>query len=390
MKISDRLSSIKPSATLAVNAKAMELKARGVEVVSLAVGEPDFATPEHIRKAAKEAIDEGFTRYTAVPGIMPLREAVADYFNRLYQADAEPMNIVITNGGKQALYNMMQALLNKGDEVLVPTPYWVSYPDLVQLAEGVPVMVPSPAERGFKITPTELAERLTPKTKMLILNSPSNPTGACYTKDEIDAIMQWAMDNDIFVLSDEIYDRLTYAPYEPVSACAWWKRYPEKVAIVNGLAKSFAMTGWRVGYALAHVDLIKAMTKIQGQSTSNICSIAQKAAIAALNGPDDSIVAMRKAFQARRDLAYDMVSKWPNTICPRPGGAFYLFVDVHKLYTPEIPDSATLCTRLLEEAHVALVPGSAFGDDKCIRFSYAVADDVLADALQRVANFLFK
>lgn len=390
MKISDRLSSIKPSATLAVNAKAMELKARGVEVVSLAVGEPDFATPEHIRQAAKDAIDEGFTRYTAVPGIMPLREAVAGYFNRLYQADAEPMNVVITNGGKQALYNMMQALLNKGDEVLVPTPYWVSYPDLVQLAEGVPVMVASPAERGFKITPAELGEKLTPKTKMLILNSPSNPTGACYSQEEIDAIMQWAMDNDIFVLSDEIYDRLTYAPYEPVSACAWWKRYPEKVAIVNGLAKSFAMTGWRVGYALAHVDLIKAMTKIQGQSTSNICSIAQKAAIAALNGPDDSIVAMRKAFQDRRDLAYDIVSKWPNTICPRPGGAFYLFVDVHQLYTPEIPDSATLCTRLLEEAQVALVPGSAFGDDKCIRFSYAVADDVLVDALHRVAAFLFK
>ncbi len=390
MKISDRLSSIKPSATLAVNAKAMELKARGVEVVSLAVGEPDFDTPDHIREAAVEAINEGFTRYTAVPGIMPLREAVAGYFNRLYQADAEPMNVVITNGGKQALYNMMQALLNKGDEVLVPTPYWVSYPDLVQLAEGVPVNVASPAERGFKITPAELGEKLTPKTKMLILNSPSNPTGACYTKDEVDAIMQWAMDNDVFVLSDEIYDRLTYAPYEPVSVCDWWKRYPTKVAIVNGLAKSFAMTGWRVGYALAHPDLIKAMTKIQGQSTSNICSIAQKAAIAALNGPDDSIIAMRKAFQSRRDLAYDIVSKWPKTICPRPGGAFYLFVDVHQLYTPEIPDSATLCTRLLEEAQVALVPGSAFGDDKCIRFSYAVADDVLVDALHRVAAFLFK
>lgn len=390
MKISHRLSSIKPSATLAVNAKAMELKARGVEVVSLAVGEPDFGTPEHIRQAAKDAIDEGFTRYTAVPGIMPLREAVAEYFNRHYQADAEPTNILITNGGKQSLYNMIQALINPGDEVLVPSPYWVSYPDIILLAEGVPVAVPSPAERGFKITPSELAERLTPKTKMLLLNSPSNPTGACYSQAEIDAIMQWAMDNDVFVLSDEIYDRLTYAPYEPVSVCDWWKRYPEKVGIINGLAKSYAMTGWRVGYALAHSDLIKAMTKIQGQSTSNICSIAQKAAIAALTGPDDSIVAMRDAFQHRRDIAYEIVSKWPNTICPRPGGAFYLFVDVHKLYTPEIPDSATLCTRLLEEAQVAVVPGSAFGDDKCIRFSYAVSDDVLVDALHKVAAFLFK
>lgn len=389
MNISDRLTRIKPSATLAVNAKALELKARGVQVVSLAVGEPDFGTPAHICEAAKRAIDEGFTRYTPVPGIIELREAVAGYFGRCYGVEAPAEATIVTNGGKQALYNLFQALLNPGDEVLVPAPYWVSYPALVQLAEGVPVFVPSPAERGFKITPAELDAHRTPRTRVLLLNSPSNPTGACYTREEMDALMQWAVDHDIFVIADEIYDRLVYGDMQPVSVSGWWQRFPDKVAVVNGLAKTFAMTGWRVGYVLAHPDLVKAVAKIQGQSTSNICSIAQKAALAALTGPYDAVEEMRCAFVRRRDLAYDIISGWKDVVCPRPDGAFYLFADIHRHYTASMPDSAAVCTRLLEEAQVALVPGSAFGDDKCIRFSYAVADDVLEDALSRVAKVLF-
>lgn len=390
MNISERLSSIRPSATLAVNAKAMELKARGVKVVSLAVGEPDFDTPLHIREAAKAAIDEGFTRYTPVPGIPELREAAAGYFNCHYDADAEAANIIITNGGKQSLYNLLQALINPGDEVLIPTPYWVSYPALVQLAGGVPLFEPATAEQGFKITPEALAARSTPKTRVLILNSPSNPTGVCYAQEEIDAIMQWAIDNNIFVIADEIYDLLVYAPSTPVSVCKWWKRYPEQVAIVNGLAKSFAMTGWRVGYTLAHPELIKVLSKIQGQSTSNICSIAQKAAVAALTGSEETLDTMRQAFVRRRDLAHSIISTWPDVICPRPDGAFYMFIDVHRHYNKAIPDSAALATYLLEKAQVAVVPGSAFGDDTCIRISYAVADDVLENALHSIANALFK
>ncbi len=389
MRISDRLTRIKPSATLAVNAKALELKAKGVQVVSLAVGEPDFPTPEHVREAAKTAIDEGFTRYTQVPGIPELRQAVCGYFARFYGVEAPMEATVVTNGGKQALYNLFQCLLNPGDEVLVPAPYWVSYPALVELAGGVPVPVASPAERGFKVTPEELDRAVTPRTRVLLLNSPSNPTGACYSRAETDAIMEWAIARDLFVVSDEIYDRLVYEPAEAVSVCDWWARHPENVAVVNGLAKTFAMTGWRVGYALAHPDLIKAMTKIQGQSTSNICSVAQKAALAALTGSYDAVEEMKKAFRRRRDLAHGVVSSWPGVVCPKPDGAFYLFADMSALFTPALPDSASLCTHIMEQANVALVPGAAFGDDACLRFSYAVSDDTLMIALDKVAKVLF-
>lgn len=389
MRISDRLTRIKPSATLAVNAKALELKAKGVQVVSLAVGEPDFPTPEHVREAAKTAIDEGFTRYTQVPGIPELRQAVCGYFARFYGVEAPMEATVVTNGGKQALYNLFQCLLNPGDEVLVPAPYWVSYPALVELAGGVTVPVASPAERGFKVTPEELDRAVTPRTRALLLNSPSNPTGACYSRAETDAIMEWAIARDLFVISDEIYDRLVYEPAEAVSVCDWWERHPENVAVVNGLAKTFAMTGWRVGYALAHPDLIKAMIKIQGQSTSNICSVAQKAALTALTGPYDAVEEMKKAFRRRRDLAHGVVSSWPGVVCPRPDGAFYLFADMSALFTPALPDSASLCTYIMEQANVALVPGAAFGDDACLRFSYAVSDDTLMIALDKVAKVLF-
>jgi aspartate aminotransferase len=381
MRISQRLGRVKPSATLAVSAKAAELKSQGRDILSLSVGEPDFETPEHVREAAKKAVDEGFTRYTAVPGIPELRQAAAGYFNGFYGAGAESDDVIITNGGKQALYELLQALLDPGDKVLIPAPYWVSYPAMVLLADGEPVYVPAPADKGYKVTTRDLEAAYDPAVRVLLLNSPSNPTGVQYTRDELYDMARWAVDNGVFVISDEIYDRLVYPPAEPVSLSGLWKERPEMVAVVNGLSKSFAMTGWRVGFTLAHGDLIKAMSKIQGQSTSNVCSVAQKAALAALAGPYDLLERMREAYARRRDIAVEMVAGWDKAVCPRPDGAFYVFVDVSAYYREGMADSVEMCARLLEDAGVAAVPGAAFGDGNCIRFSYALSDDSLRDGL---------
>lgn len=387
MRISERLTQIKPSATLAVNAKAMELRAQGKEIISLAVGQPDFGTPLHVCDAAKAALDEGFTRYTPVPGIPELREAVAGYYAKFYGARTTPDNAIVSNGGKQVLYNLLMALVNPGDDVLIPTPYWVSYPPMVQLAQGNSVFVPTTAEQGYLVTVDGLEAARTDKTTVLILNSPSNPTGCCYTQAQLEEIAAWARKNGIFIISDEVYDRLVYAPAEPASLSKTWEAHPETIAIVGALSKSFCMTGWRVGYALAHEELVKAMTKIQGQSTSNINSITQMAAVAGLSGPWDILDEMKEAFVRRRDIAYDIITGW-GAPCPKPDGAFYLFPVLNQFYTDDAPDSAAMCTRILEEAGVALVPGSAFGDDKCIRFSYAVDDDTLKDALNKVGKVL--
>ncbi|WP_285907405.1 pyridoxal phosphate-dependent aminotransferase [Pseudodesulfovibrio pelocollis] len=387
MRISDRLERIKPSATLAVNARAQELKAQGREIISLAVGQPDFGTPAHVCEAAKAALDEGFTRYTPVPGIPELREAVAGYYGRFYGAKASADNAIVSNGGKQVLYNLLMALLNPGDEVLVPAPYWVSYPAMVQLADGVSVFVPTTADQDYLVTPDALEAARTERTRVLILNSPSNPTGCCYTQAQLEAIAAWARAKGVFVISDEVYDRLVYAPAEPASLAKTWEAHPETIAIVGALSKSFCMTGWRVGYALAHEALVKAMSKIQGQSTSNVNSIAQKAALTALSGSWDIVDEMKRAFVRRRDIAYEIITGW-GAQCPKPAGAFYLFPVLDRFYTPDAPDSAAMCTKLLDEAGVALVPGSAFGDDKCIRFSYAVDDDTLRTALDKVGRVL--
>lgn len=388
MKLAERVAQLKPSATLAISAKAQELKAQGKDILSLSVGEPDFPTPEHIRDAAKKAMDEGFTRYTPVPGMPALRKAAADYFNNFYDADARAENIIVTNGGKQGIYNLCQALLNPGDHVLIPAPYWVSYPPIVELAAAKPVIIPTLPEKGFKVTKADLEKSLTPKTRMLMLNSPSNPTGSCYTRDELDAIADWAVGKGIVVFADEIYDRLVYGDVEPVSLCNWWRKYPENFVIGNGVSKTFAMTGWRVGYMLGAPDITQAMSRLQGQSTSNVCSISQKAALAALTGGFDEVEVMRKAFERRRDLAMAIVDAWPDVICPKPGGAFYIFPDVHLHYNERFPDSTALCSCLLDEAGVALVPGVAFGDDRCIRLSYAVDDDTLVKALKKVESVL--
>ena len=313
MKLAERAAQIKPSATLSVSTKAMELRAKGKDILSLSVGEPDFPTPAHICKAAKEAIDAGFTRYTPVPGIPELRTAAARYFNKFYGTEAEAEHVIIGNGGKHCLYNLCQALLNPGDQVLIPAPYWVSYPAMVELAGAKPVVVPSTAENNFKIGVEDLERSRTPKTRLLFLNSPSNPTGVCYSRAELDAVAAWAVEHGVIVVSDEIYDQLVYKPAEAQSLAPWWSRHPELFVVVNGVAKTFAMTGWRVGYALGHPDLIKAMSRLQGQSTSNVCSISQKAAVAALTGPFGPVDEMRVAFERRRNLALEIISSWPGT-----------------------------------------------------------------------------
>lgn len=390
MRTSLLLSRIKPSATLAMNTKAQELKAQGKAVVSLAVGEPDFPTPAHVKDAAKKALDDDFTRYGPVPGIPELRDAVGGYYGRFYGVTPPREAVIVSNGGKQVLYNLFRALLNPGEEVLIPAPYWVSYPDMVLLAGGRPVPVPTEPEDDFLVSVEALEKARTPGTRILVLNSPSNPTGCCYTKAQLDAIMEWAMGCGIFVIADEIYDQLVYPPAESTSVVSWWEKNPEQVAVVNGLAKSFAMTGWRIGYCVAHPDLVKAQSKIQGQCTSNVCSFAQKGAVAALTGSYEYVEMMRANFQRRRDLAMEVIATWKGVKCPKPGGAFYLFPDVSALYDSKTPDSTTLCTRILEEALVALVPGAAFGDDRCIRFSYAVADDVLLRCMEAVGKVLKK
>lgn len=388
MQISDRMSSITPSLTLAMNAKALELKEQGVMVTSLAVGEPDFPTPKHICEAAKAAIDANFCRYTAVPGIIELRKAICGYYSNQYDLDLEPQNILCSAGGKHALFNYLMTVLNPGDEVIIPAPYWVSYPDMVRLVGGVPVFVTAGTEDNFKITPEKVQAALTPRTRLLIMNSPSNPTGAVYTESELAGIMEVALNAGIMVLADEIYDQLVFEPAEMTSASAYMAKYPEQVSILGGVSKSFAMTGWRMGWLAAHADIIKKATTLQGQSTSNICSITQKAALAALTGPRDFIAGMRKAFQGRRDLALRIINSWPFAVCPKPDGAFYLFVDVHKCYGVKVFNSTELCKYLLEKLHVAITPGVAFGDDKCIRLSYAVSDSVLQDAVSRVGEVL--
>ena len=389
MQLADRVQHLKPSATLAISAKAQELKAAGHDILSLSVGEPDFPTPKHICDAAKNAIDAGFTRYTAVPGTPELRAAAAGYFTQHYGVQAGPENIIIGNGGKQCLYNLFQAVLNPGDHVLIPAPYWVSYPPMVELAGAKPVIIPSSAEAGFKISIAALEAAHTPKTRMLVLNSPSNPTGACYTQKELEAIAAWAIAHNVLVAADEIYDQLIYDGKTPLSLAPVWEKNPEHVVVLNGTAKSFAMTGWRVGYALAHPDYIKAMTRLQGQSTSNVCSVAQKAAEAALRGGLAEVEVMKQAFERRRNLAMEIVGSWPDVLCPRPQGAFYIFPDMHRHFTKAMPDSTAMCALLLDKAGVAAVPGAAFGNDNCLRFSYAVSDENLERALTKVGKTLF-
>ena len=386
-QVSTRLAVLSPSATLAMSQKSSELKAQGVDVISLSLGEPDFKTPDNIKDAAKKAIDENFSFYTPVPGYMSLRNAICKKLKDENGLDYKPEQIICANGAKQAVCNAILALISKGDEVIIPTPYWVSYSEMVKLAEGTNVFVPAPASQDFKITPAQLEAAITPKTRAIILCSPSNPTGAVYSEAEIKGLADvLAKYPRVIVIADEIYEHIVYSGKNTSIA----KYIKDQTVIINGVSKCYAMTGWRLGWLAAPLWIAKAVNKLQGQYTSNPCSIAQKAAEAAYLGPQDSVEAMRVQFQKRRDLIIKLANQVPGFETRVPDGAFYIFPVVDSLFGKKsskgdvINNADDLAMYLLNVAHVACVSGDAFGDPKCIRMSYATSEDQIEEAFKRI------
>ncbi|QXI63612.1 Aspartate aminotransferase [Paracoccus marcusii] len=392
--ISDRLARIKPSPTIAMTTRAADLRAQGRDIISLSAGEPDFDTPESVRDAAKAAIDAGHTRYTAVDGTPSLKRAIADKFARENGLDYAPAQITVGTGGKQILYNALMATLDDGDEVIVPAPYWVSYPDMVLLAGGTPVVVECDQASGFRLTPDALEAAITPRTKWLILNSPSNPSGAGYDRAQMAALCDVLLRHpQVWVLADDIYEHLVFDGFEFCTPAQVEPRLKDRVLTMNGVSKSYAMTGWRIGYGAGPEALIKAMAKLQSQSTSNPCSISQYAAEAALTGPQDYITDSRAVFQRRRDLVVAGLNACPGLDCPVPQGAFYVYPSIAGLIgltsaggTPIDSDEA-FANALLDETGVAVVFGAAFGLSPHFRISYATSDAVLQDAMARIRRF---
>ncbi|MFO1140928.1 MAG: pyridoxal phosphate-dependent aminotransferase [Amaricoccus sp.] len=392
--LSDALARIKPSPTIAITARARELKAEGRDIVSLSAGEPDFDTPENIRAAAKAAIDRGETRYTSPEGIPELRRAIAEKFARENRLDYLPEQVIVSTGGKQVLFNALLATINPGDEVIVPAPYWVSYPDMVALAGGTPVVIAARLERRFKITPADLAAAITPRTKWLIFNSPSNPTGAGYTADELRALTDVLVAHPhVWVMTDDMYEHIAYPPFVFCTPAEVEPRLLDRTLTVNGVSKAYAMTGWRIGYAAGPLSLIKAMTAIQSQSTSNACSVSQWAAVEALTGPQDYIPEAARAFRRRRDLVVAGLNACPGIECPEPEGAFYVYPSIAGLIGRRTPDGRAVATdaefaeALLAAEGVAVVFGAAFGLSPNFRISYAAADDLLVEAVTRIRRF---
>jgi len=388
--LSDRALKIKPSPTLAIDAKAKAMKAQGIDVVNFGVGEPDFDTPENIKEAAIKAIKEGFTKYTPVGGIDALKDAVIEKFKKDNGLDYTREEIIISCGAKHSLYNINQAILSPGDEVLIPSPYWVSYPDQALLNDAVPVFVKTYEKDSFMLRTESLKAHITPKTKLLILNSPSNPTGLTYDRKTLEGIAEIVLKNNMYVVSDEIYEKLIYDGVKHISIASLGKEIKQRTIVVNGLSKSYAMTGWRIGYAAGPKDIIKAMTNIQSQSTSNPTSIAQKAAVEALMGSQDFIKTMLNEFDKRRKYLVDSLNKITGLSCLTPTGAFYAFPNTSALYGKHhngkpINSSSDLAMYFLEEAKVALVHGAAFGDDNYVRLSYATSIDMIKKGVERIA-----
>lgn len=386
-QVSTRLAVLSPSATLAMSQKSSELKAQGVDVISLSLGEPDFNTPDNVKEAAKKAIDDNFSFYTPVSGYMSLRNAICKKLKEENGLDYKPEQIICANGAKQAVCNAILALISKGDEVIIPTPYWVSYSEMVKLAEGTNVFVPAPASQDFKITPAQLEAAITDKTRAIILCSPSNPTGAVYSEAEIKGLADvLAKHPRVIVIADEIYEHIVYSGKNTSIA----KFIKDQTVIINGVSKCYAMTGWRLGWLAAPLWIAKAVNKLQGQYTSNPSSIAQKAAEAAYLGPQDSVEAMRVQFQKRRDLIIELAKQVPGFETRVPDGAFYIFPVVDSLFGKKsskgdvINNADDLAMYLLNVAHVACVSGDAFGDPKCIRMSYATSEDQIKEAFKRI------
>lgn len=387
--LSERAKRIKPSPTLAMDSKAKAMKAEGVDVVNFGVGEPDFDTPDNIKEAAIRAIREGFTKYTPVGGIDPLKDAIIEKLRKDNGLDYTREEVIVSCGAKHSLYNIAQALYGPGDEVIIPSPYWVSYPEQVLLNDATPVFVKTREEDSFMLGPEALRERITNRTKALILNSPSNPTGLTYTRKALEGIAEVILRNKLYVISDEIYEKLIYDDAEHVSIASLGEEMKQRTIVVNGLSKSHAMTGWRVGYTAGPRELVKAMTSIQSQSTSNPTSIAQKAALEALTGPQDFIKTMREEFDRRRKFLVAELNSMERVRCLMPTGAFYAFPNTSGLYGGgEIGSSSALAMYLLEEAKVALVPGDAFGDDGYIRISYATSMEDIKKAMERIKKAL--
>jgi aspartate aminotransferase len=384
MKLAERVAQVTPSMTLAIDAKAKALKAEGVDVCSFSAGEPDFDTPKHIVEAAKAALDQGKTRYGPAAGEPKLREAIAQKLQRDNDLCYGAENILVTNGGKQSLFNLFLATIDPGDEVIIPAPFWVSYPEMVKLAGGIPVVVQTTVESGFKMTPDQLKQAITPKTKFLVFNSPSNPTGMVYTPEEVKAIAQVVVDSDIWVVSDEIYEKILYDGAEHLSIGAAGPEIYERTIVSSGFAKTYAMTGWRVGFMAGPVPIVKASATIQGHSTSNVCTFAQYGAIAAYEGPQDCVQEMLAAFAARRKVMLERLNAMPGIVCPKPDGAFYVYPSIAKTGMSALE----FCSALLESQQVAAIPGIAFGTDDCIRLSYATSLAVIEKGMDRLAKFV--
>lgn len=390
--ISDRVNALAPSQTLAMSQKSQELKARGVDVINLSVGEPDFNTPDHIKTAAVKAIDDNFSFYTPVPGYMSLRKAISETLKKENGIDFAPEQIVVSGGAKQSLCNVVLAVVNPGDEVVIPTPAWVSYVEMVNLAGGKSVEVPATIENDFKITPEQLRSALTPRTRLIMFNSPSNPTGSVYSREELKALVDVLADYpDVLVLSDEIYEHINFTG--SFTSMASFEAIADRTAIVNGVSKAYAMTGWRIGFLAAPLWLAKATSKLQSQYTSGACSIAQKAAEAAYTGPQQCVEDMRKAFERRRDLIVGLARTIPGWKVNEPQGAFYLFPEVSSYFGKRngdyvINNDSDLAMYLLQEAYVATVAGSAFCAPGYIRMSYATSDDNIREAMERIKSAL--
>ncbi len=393
MKLSVKSQTISPSPTLAIDAKYKEMLANGIDVVGFGAGEPDCDTPDHIKNAAIEAIKSGFTKYTPAVGTLDLRRAICKKFLDDNGLTYGVGDIVVSNGAKHSLINVFSAILNPGDEVIIPAPFWVSYPEMVKIADGVPVILGTTEENGFKFTAEQFLKAITPKTKAIVMNSPSNPTGMIYTKAELEAIAKVAIENNIFVVSDEIYEKLVYDGNEHISIATFGEDIKKLTIIVNGVSKSHAMTGWRIGYTASTPDIAKIMGNVQSHAASNPCSISQVAATAALNGPQDSIEEMKKEFVARRNYMVERINSIEGVSCLKPEGAFYVMMNITKLFGREINGkvintSDDFCGALLENNKVALVPGSGFGAEGYVRWSYATSMKNIEDGLDRLEEFL--
>jgi len=393
IRTSTLAASVKPSATIAAGAKARQLKAAGINVFDFSLGEPDFNTPAHICAAAEKAATAGQTHYTPTSGTPEVKAAICKWYKAVHGLDAAPENVIVSNGAKHSLHNALAATVGPGDEVIIPTPYWVSYSDLVSMTGASPVLVNTTPESGFKMSPAQLRAAVTPRTRMLMLNSPCNPTGTVYSRTELEAIVDALDGTDAAILSDEIYEQLTFGTAKPTCVATLRPWLKDRTITVSGASKSYAMTGWRMGWAIAPAPVVKAMDTIQSQETSCPCSVSQAALVAALNGPQECVAEMRKEFAARRELTIGLLQQIPNVKLPLPDGAFYAFFDVSAYFGKTfggtvVADSLSFCNTLLEQAHVNLVPGVAFGAEGFVRMSFATGRETIEAGLAELKNWL--